>query len=281
MDIHGLVNMSELEVLRNIKVADVMLKDVPIVSKDDTLPHVVKIMDKYDIDRVVIVKNHKLLGIATRKDIIIKLGTARTSTISSGRLHISSFMTPNPITIQPKESIVNAAKLMIEKNISSLPVIEDGKIVGLLTKWNLLESLKESEIKLKELMRTIPILLKTSDRVIHARRIMLDYDVELLPVLNEMNKVVGTVSIDEIAYALFQLHELVPVRYRKERIMNLLLEDVMRLNPPLYTPSSILGEAVKEMIDRRIRGVIVLDEVEEKPLGMVTLTDITRYIATL
>ena len=62
--------MSVLDSLRQIKVADIMLMDIPIVSKDYSLTHVVKIMDKYEIDRVIVVKEGKLIGIATKKDII-------------------------------------------------------------------------------------------------------------------------------------------------------------------------------------------------------------------
>ncbi len=273
--------MSVLDSLRQIRVADVMLKNIPIVSKDHSLTHVVKIMDKHEVDRVIIVKEGRLIGIATKKDIISKLGTTRTSRVTAGRLHISGFMTPNPLTISPNESIVKAAKIMIEKDISSLPVVENNEVKGLITKWCLLEPLKEAELKLKDLMSTIPVFLKTTDRVIHARRVILDYNVEMLPVLNELNKVVGTISIDEIADALFQLHELIPTRYRKERLMNILLEDIMRLNPPLYYPNAAIRDAIREMIDRKIRGVIVINEVEERPIGIVTLTDITKYIATL
>ncbi|HID41061.1 MAG TPA: CBS domain-containing protein, partial [Pyrodictium sp.] len=76
------------------KARDIMQTDYPAVDKDETLEHAVRVMKKYDSDRVLAFEDDKLVGIMTKKDIMVKLATLRTRNVALGRMHVSSFMTP-------------------------------------------------------------------------------------------------------------------------------------------------------------------------------------------
>lgn len=263
-----------------IKVREVMEKDFPIVSKDETLYHAVKVMEKYGYDRVVVVKEGRLVGIATKKDILMKLGTERTRRTTTGRMHISSFMTPNPLTVTPDSTVGEAAKTMISKEISSLPVLEGDKLVGLVTKWTIAKLLEDVDVPVREVMSSSPMAVKLTDRILHVRQLILNEGLTFIPVIDEDGRVIGAISIDEVADALFAFHDIVPEKHRKERIQHLLVSDVMRLRPPRVQATDPLGETIKEMRKRDYRGAIVVDN-EDRPIGVVTLTDITEYFATM
>ncbi len=272
--------MVEYERIPTLKVREIMEMDFPRVDKNDTLYHAVKIMDKYGYDRVVVLEHGKIVGIATKKDIIMKLGTQRTRNVTPSRMHVSSFMTPNPVTIDPEELVVKAAKIMIDKEISSLPVLEKEELVGLVTKKSIAKLLEDFEIPVRDVMSSSSIVLKLTDRVLHARQLMLSNNLTFIPVVDADGRVIGAISIDEVADALFAFHDIVPAKHRKERIMHLLVSDVMRLRPPKVPPTMPLGEVVREMLDKEYRGAIIVDN-DDKPIGVVTLTDLTEYVATL
>ena len=63
----------ELKTIGKVKVGDVMNKHVVCVSPETSLPEVAEIMDKYDIHRVPVVENGKLVGIISRSDLIRSL----------------------------------------------------------------------------------------------------------------------------------------------------------------------------------------------------------------
>ncbi len=260
-----------------VTVGDIMITDFPYVDKNDSIHHAVRLMDKHELDRVLVTESGRLVGVVTKKDIIVKLGAARRRRLSPGRMRVSGFMTMNPLTVEPSTPIPEAASIMAERNISGLPVLEDGRLVGLITKWELLRVVEGDNTPISALSATMPMALRTNDTILHARKMLLDNDLLLLPVLDEENRVVGTVSIDEVADVLFAFYEIVPAKYRRERIHSILVSDFMRLRPPLMPGEASIGEAAGLMRERKHRGVIVVSG--ETPTGLITLNEVTLYVA--
>lgn len=263
-----------------VKVVDVMEKEFPKVDKNESLYHAVRIMEKYGYDRVIVLDEGRLVGIATKKDIIMKLGTERTRRTTISGMHISSFMTPNPITVNSDATVGEVSKIMISKEISSLPVVEENELIGLVTKWSIAKLLEDVEIPVREVMSSSPIAVKLTDRILYVRQLILNEGLTFIPVIDEDGRVIGSISIDEVANALLAFHDIVPEKHRRVRIMHLLVSDVMRLRPPKIQATDPLAETIKEMRKRGYRGAIVVDN-EDRPIGVVTLTDITEYLATM
>lgn len=264
----------------NLKVEEIMLKEFPIIDKDDTLYHAIKLMEKYDIDRVVAVEDGKLVGIATKKDIMERLGTLRTRTITTSRLYVSSVMTINPTALGPSESVATAIKLMISKDISSIPIINDAKEpIGLITKVEVASLCDKADVKVSEIMSWNPVYVKPTDRVLHARQLLIQNSITTLPVV-EGDRVIGLVTIDDVADALVMFHDIVPEKHRKERIMNLLVADIMKVRFPKFHVDTPLSEVARELSSRRLKGAPVLGR-ENMLAGIVTLTDIVNYLAKI
>ncbi|NOZ88844.1 MAG: CBS domain-containing protein [Crenarchaeota archaeon] len=265
--------------LESLKAADIMLREYPAVDKDETLEQAVRVMKRYDSDRVVVFEKKKLVGIMTKKDIMMKLATMRTRNVVPGRLHVSSFMSWNPKTIPPDLQVVDVAARMLADNVGSYPVVEGEDVKGLVTRWEVASLVNSFEdVKAADVMTTIPEVLRTTHKVLHARQLLLKYNVLFLPVVDEEGRLVGYVTVDEIADAFLAFHDIVPERFRKERIEHLLVDDIMRLRPPTVKPDDSVVEAYEKMRAKKTKGAVVVHE--GRPIGLVTLVELVKLVAT-
>ena len=113
------------------------------ITPQTTLPEVQQIMLDCNIRRLPVVKGDKLVGIVTLGDIReARASDAITLSIYElnyllDKLTANDFMTPNPITIGPDDTIAEAARLMVEHKVGGLPVVEDGRLMGIITETDL------------------------------------------------------------------------------------------------------------------------------------------------
>jgi len=113
------------------------------ITPQTTLPEAQRIMFENKIRRLPVLKSGKLVGIVTLGDIReAKASDATTLSIYElnylmDKLTAKDFMTPNPITIASDATIAEAARLMVKHKIGGLPVMEDDKLVGIITEADL------------------------------------------------------------------------------------------------------------------------------------------------
>lgn len=108
-----------------------------------TLLEAKQLMLDYHIRRLPVVNKDKLVGMVTWRD--INHAESSTGTVLNiyefqfmrVRLTAREFMSTTLVTISPDATIEEAAGLMIEHKISGLPVVEDGKMVGLITETDI------------------------------------------------------------------------------------------------------------------------------------------------
>ncbi len=269
-----------------LKALDFLVKDYPLVDKNETLYYTFKLMEKHDLYKAVVYektrdeKGHeykKIAGIITCRDIILKLATQRIRLTTPGRLHVSSFMSLDPITVSPDTEFSDMVKIMYEKSIGILPVLQDNDIIGIVLREKLLEVLKKDDTEVRFIMNTYPLIARTSDRVLKIRQDMLNNDVSFMPVLDEGNEIVGYVTIVELAYALFKFQDIVPAKHRKERITHLIVEDIMRFRPPKLRITDTIATALSYILEKRSRGAVVVDEIGNLA-GVVTVHNLLRYL---
>ncbi len=104
-----------------------------------TLPDAHKLMQASKIRRLPVVDNGRLVGIVTLGDVReAQPSDANTLSIFElnyllSKLTVDRIMTRNPLTIAPHATIREAARLMLEHKIGGLPVMEQGRVVGIIT----------------------------------------------------------------------------------------------------------------------------------------------------
>lgn len=120
-----------------------MTEKVITITPQTTLPEAQRIMLEHKIRRLPVVKSDQLVGIVTLGD-IREASPSDATTLSiyemnyfMDRLTAKDFMTSNPITITPDATIAETARLMVEHKIGGLPVMDNGKLVGIITETDL------------------------------------------------------------------------------------------------------------------------------------------------
>lgn len=112
-----------------IKVGDIMTRNFIYCHEDDELLKAVKIMAKNRIGSLIIKEKDKLLGIITERDIM--MAVAKNENLKG--LKVKDVMTKRVETISPNKDLYDAIIKMKKKNIRRLPVVEKGKVIGLVT----------------------------------------------------------------------------------------------------------------------------------------------------
>ncbi|MFH8110255.1 MAG: CBS domain-containing protein, partial [Candidatus Aenigmatarchaeota archaeon] len=119
-----------------------MRKNVFVFSKNATIKDVIDIMIENNIGSVIILENEKVVGIVTERDLVTKVLTKGLDL----NLPVKEIMSSPVITISPNESVEKAAEIMTENKIKKLPVVENDKLLGIIT----LTDIVASGVKLEE-----------------------------------------------------------------------------------------------------------------------------------
>jgi len=111
--------------LKELKVEDLMTTDVVYVEVPGSRRDVLKLMRERGVTGMPVVKKgtKKLIGMVTRTDLVSKPSEDQVALI----------MSRDPITVSPGDSVLKAAKLLLENNIRRLPVVEGEDLVGIIT----------------------------------------------------------------------------------------------------------------------------------------------------
>ncbi|MCL6579488.1 MAG: CBS domain-containing protein [Candidatus Bathyarchaeota archaeon] len=119
----------------SIEIRHIMVHKVITVKKEATVEEAVELMNKYEIGCLVVVENGKPVGIITERD-LLKRVLPKSEVIRN--MKIMEVMSKPLISVEPKVQIEETAKLMFQKKIKKLPVVEKGKLVGLVSLTDLL-----------------------------------------------------------------------------------------------------------------------------------------------
>jgi|GEM_PF-365492 len=134
--------------LTSVLVGDVMTKNPITATLNATVGEALLIMLNKGFRRLPVTDGEKLVGIFTGMGLLRYLkGSGIYALVKSGNIDdllsikIDTLMVKPPITITPDKPITEAAKIMIEKGVGSLPVVEDGTLKGILTERDFLKML--------------------------------------------------------------------------------------------------------------------------------------------
>ena len=257
-----------------MKVKDVMTKDVIFVDKDVNLRQVLKLMKKHSITKIPVVEDKKLIGVITDNIIAYKLGSIRKKGIPASRLHASSVTDKVFETVSPDTDVKTILKKVGEPGPTMLNVVVDDYLVGVVTKADLLP-LVTGNTKLRDIMNKQVITVSSDDRIIHARRIMINENIARLPVVDD-GKLVGIISDTEIAFALADIKRSFSLGRQKHHLEELLVGDVMK-SPAIWTTSNIsVTDAAKIMMKKNIGFLPIIEN--ENIDGVVTRTDLLKTV---
>ena len=122
-------------------VSDIMRSPVYIAGPHESVLRARNLMLRHKISRIPIIHEGSLIGIVTEKDIGYRLLNIRGISIDKmDQVLLSTIMTPDPIYVAPDCYVRDATALMMSQQISSIIVLMQGTVFGMVTKTDLLRS---------------------------------------------------------------------------------------------------------------------------------------------
>ena len=114
----------------------IMTRQTETVDPDDSLAKAKSIMDTVGFRRLVVAKDDTVIGMLTDRDLRSHLGYLESTKVNAA-------MSSPVISVGPKSTIQEAARLMVRHKIGGLPILEGGKLVGIVSTVDLLLALLE------------------------------------------------------------------------------------------------------------------------------------------
>ncbi len=258
-----------------MKVSDVMTNNVVTVDKDRNLRDVLSLMEEHGITKIPVTEDGALVGIVTDGMIADKLGRAHNKGIQMTTLHASSVMTKDFVVAHPDEALANLLVDVGKPGLTMIPVVRGNSLEGVVTKADLLH-LVESNAAMSDLMHTEVCSVGSGDRLVHARRVILDHDVARLPVLDQ-GRIVGIIAEHEIAAA-FARFKQADQSVQKATVRDMSVGDHMKRTVVTAKPTTTAKEAAALMLDNHVGALPIVNggEVIE---GIVTRTDLIKTFA--
>lgn len=134
-----------------MRVRNWMKHPVHTIKPRDTAQHARSVLEKYRINQLPVVVDGKLVGIVTDRDLrdafpsVFEVAATNRSEPHAWpepeKISVESVMTRDAAVIAPTDHIIDAARRMREQRFGALPVVENGALVGILTRSDLLDAL--------------------------------------------------------------------------------------------------------------------------------------------
>ena len=248
-----------------LRVADIMSTDVVTATLDDTIFSVAQKMSEFRVSCVVVMDQEQMAGILTEKDM---LNCVALRDAEFRRLTVAQRMSSPVDTIRADVSVFEADRMMDTLCIRRLPVVEAGRLVGIVTQTDITRGL----ISLNSLRYVSDIMsrhiasVSGDSTVVDAARLMSTANISCLVVMHRQ-EVAGIITEKDLLKRVVALHR-DPTQTRVAEVMSC---------PVVSVPSgwSILS-ASKKMETLHFHRLLVMDD--KTVCGIITQTDIMRAI---
>ena len=114
----------------NMKIEEIMVKNVITMPRGLSAYDAVKIMNKNRIGCLIVVNNGQIVGILTERDMLERVLEKCKNPKETG---VSEIMTEEVMVGKPDMELVEATRLLFEKKVKKLPIVEGDRLVGLIT----------------------------------------------------------------------------------------------------------------------------------------------------
>jgi len=114
----------------SLKVEDAMVKEVMTIDENSTVKEAAEVMNKFEIGCLIAVRKGKAMGIITERDLLKRVvAEARDST----KTKVKDIMSSPLVVVEPSMDLEEAIRLMFKMKIKKLPVVNEKRLVGLVT----------------------------------------------------------------------------------------------------------------------------------------------------
>ncbi len=131
---------------------------------------------------------------------------------------VRKIMTKDHLVVTPEQTIGEVTDLMLGKKMQQIPVVNDGKLVGLITSYDLWRKTDQNitDQKVKDLMTTNVLTIAPKDKVGTAAQLFADKRFKTLPVVNLDNELKGVVTAFDVIRTAYLSEYPRPILYKEE-----------------------------------------------------------------
>lgn len=279
----------------NLTVEKIM-KEAPItVREDGTLAQALDIMVWGDVRHLPVMRGDALLGVLSERDI-----TRRYSDIghfAAGGETAGAVMSSPPVTVGPNDGVDAAIKLVVEHAISCLPVVDRGRLVGIVTRRDLLTRQAEREVDdqttaeatptretpgwarqlVDDVMSRDPLTASTGDPLSAVIERMGRHGIRHLPVIDDDRRVIGMVSDRDVRTAIRNPLGAISARDAAVRIESTRVRQAMTRQPTTLPAGTRLSQAAVFFANHKVGALPIIDE-HERLVGLVSYLDVLRAV---
>jgi CBS domain-containing protein len=260
---------------KNIFIEDIMVRDVACATLPGSRDEVLKILKNKHISGVPVLKDSKIVGIVTRTNLLQ----------NPEEEQLALLMTRDPISISPGSDLQTAARLLLEHEIRRLPVVDNGKLVGLVTVADVVGTIADMniDIPIKDYVEKDVVAIYSETPLPVVARIMELAGVKAVPVLDGNLELVGIISdrdvisasiiedsvemsdmsagLDDDAWTWESMRDTMSIYYSVSRIKvpNLIGRDIMIREPITATYISSVSDCARKMKRNRIDQVPIIN----------------------
>jgi len=274
---------------------DVMTAPVYFVSPNETIAYARNLMVKHKISRVLVMEEGRLTGILTKKDIAYRLHQAEPAWRRRpvDQIPVGAFASRNPIVVAPDTGIRKIAGIFSGNNISCVPVVDAGNVVGIVTKTDLMKSglVRNLICPVKDVMEDVATISRYHS-LDHVIMVMSERDDKVV-VMNNDGTIAGIITETNLAF-FDNEHTIsrvvkkdVTTRRREQAVgtsghrlravESVIAEDVMT-SPVITVPSATpLSDALELMGKNHINSLVVVDNGAIS--GIIKRDDIIKEVA--
>lgn len=121
-----------------MKVVELMNKNVVTCHPSERLPVILNKFELFNIAGMPVCEKGRLVGIVCQSDILRGLKSGRLEDLT-----VADVMITDVIFVSPMESAVTVAKLMVEKHVNRVPIVENDEVVGIVTRGDIIKAVAE------------------------------------------------------------------------------------------------------------------------------------------
>lgn len=282
-------------------IMDIAAKDVVSASQSASIIEIANLMSQEDIRRIPITDpgSGKLYGIVTSMDILDFFGGGKKynlitekhkgNFLSAINAPIKEIMTTGVKTMTNKDTVIDAATLMLEEDIGGFPIVNsENKIVGMVTEGDIVKKLSKiiANKEVQDVMATKVITTTPGTKIEAITKIMVRNSLRRVPIVGEdtssvskEEKLLGFVTASDILKYIGD-HKLFSKLFSNEGedVVNVSVDEIMIKDVISVSKYDSLSSVAEKMFESNIRGLTVVDDETDKLIGIITIRDLLKSI---
>ena len=135
-------------------------------------------------------------------------------------LEVREIMNANPETASPDQNVTDLSNLMLRNGLQQMPVVEEGKLLGMVTTYDLWKKYENrttlGDLRVRDVMNAKVCKIAPKDKVGTAAELFADRRFKTLPVVNMDNELKGTITAFDIIKVAFNQEYDKKILYKKE-----------------------------------------------------------------